>query len=84
MQSKLPMHLARRCRARSKRTKKPCQSPAVRGHNVCRMHGVGGGAPKGNKNALKHGRYTAEYLERLRLFRTVVRIALQMRRELDD
>jgi uncharacterized protein YjcR len=24
------------------------------------MHGAGGGAPEGNKNALKHGRYTAE------------------------
>jgi uncharacterized protein YjcR len=27
---------------------------------VCRMHGAGGGAPKGNKNALRHGLYTAE------------------------
>jgi glucans biosynthesis protein len=24
------------------------------------MHGAGGGAPKGNRNALKHGLYTAE------------------------
>jgi uncharacterized protein YjcR len=24
------------------------------------MHGAGGGAPKGNKNALKHGGFTAE------------------------
>ena len=27
---------------------------------VCRMHGAGGGAPKGNRNALKHGEFTAE------------------------
>jgi uncharacterized protein YjcR len=27
------------------------------------MHGAGGGAPKGNRNALKHGRYTCEALE---------------------
>jgi uncharacterized protein YjcR len=29
------------------------------------MHGgaVGSGAPKGNRNALKHGRYTAELAE---------------------
>ena len=27
---------------------------------MCRMHGAGGGAPKGNKNALRHGLYTAE------------------------
>ena len=24
------------------------------------MHGAGGGAPKGNKNALKHGDFTAK------------------------
>ncbi len=41
----LPMHQALRCRAKSKRTWKPCRSPAVRGHSVCRMHGAGGGAP---------------------------------------
>jgi hypothetical protein len=26
------------------------------------MHGAGGGAPSGNKNALKHGGFTAEGL----------------------
>ena len=26
----------------------------------CRMHGAAGGAPKGNRNALKHGASTAE------------------------
>ena len=26
------------------------------------MHGAGGGAPKGNRNALKHGGFTAEGL----------------------
>jgi hypothetical protein len=44
-----------RCRARSKRSGLQCRSPAVKGHSVCRMHGAGGGAPKGNRNALKHG-----------------------------
>jgi len=34
----------------------------VRGHNVCRMHGAGGGAPKGNKNAVKHGEMAATSL----------------------
>jgi hypothetical protein len=28
----------------------------------CRMHGGKAGAPKGNQNALKHGRYTAKAL----------------------
>jgi len=27
---------------------------------MCRMHGAGGGAPLGNKNALRLGHYTAE------------------------
>ena len=63
-----PMTQARRCRARSKRSGKPCRSPAVRGWSVCRMHGAGGGAPKGNRNAWKHGRYSAEAIaERRRL-----------------
>ena len=29
-----------------------CQAPAVRGHNVCRMHGAAGGAPKGKPKLL--------------------------------
>jgi hypothetical protein len=44
----------------SKRSGKRCQSPAVKGYEVCRMHGAGGGARKGNRNALKHGASTAE------------------------
>jgi uncharacterized protein YjcR len=32
------------------------------GSSVCRMHGAGGGAPRGNRNALKHGDFTAETL----------------------
>lgn len=60
MQKLLPMHQATRCQAKSKRTGKPCQAPAVKGWAVCRMHGAGGGAPKGSRNALKHGHYTAE------------------------
>lgn len=51
-----------RCRAKSKRSGKPCQAPAVKGWAVCRMHGARGGAPKGSRNALKHGHYTAEAL----------------------
>jgi hypothetical protein len=55
----LPMHQAPRCRARTRRDS-PCQSPAMK-TGRCRMHGgPSPGAPKGNKNALKHGRYTAQ------------------------
>ena len=44
------------------------------------MHGgaVGSGAPKGNTNALKHGRYTAEILAEQRLFRELVREAEEL------
>jgi uncharacterized protein YjcR len=56
----LHMHQALRCHATSKRSGLQCRSPAVRGCSVCRMHGAAGGAPKGNKNALKHGECSAE------------------------
>jgi uncharacterized protein YjcR len=56
-----PMQLSLRCGART-RAGAPCQAPAVRGKRRCRMHGgaKGSGAPKGNRNALKHGLYTRE------------------------
>ena len=61
MKSKLPMHLAPRCSATSKRTRQPCQAPAVRGWAVCRFHGAGGGGPEGARNgAYVHGLQTAE------------------------
>jgi hypothetical protein len=68
-----PMHQASRCHAKSKRSGKPCRSPAVRGHSVCRMHGAGGGAPRGNSNALKHGSHSAEAIEMRRIIRELTR-----------
>jgi hypothetical protein len=55
------MHRRLRCGAQT-RTGYPCRSPAVRGKRRCRMHGGAprSGAPIGNKNALRHGHYTAE------------------------
>jgi hypothetical protein len=49
-----------RCGART-RAGRPCRTPPVTGRARCRMHGgaKGSGAPRGNRNALKHGRYTA-------------------------
>jgi hypothetical protein len=38
-------------------------APAVRRSSVCRMHGAAGGAPRGNRNALKYGLYMAEAVE---------------------
>lgn len=56
-----PLLSSLRCHARSKRTGKPCQAPAVTGWKVCRHHGAGGGAPPGKRNGnYRHGRYTRE------------------------
>src|SRR4051794_4073731 len=64
MQSKLPMHLSPRCGARTKSSGEPCRSPAMK-NGRCRMHGgKSPGAPRGNRNAMRHGRYTAEAIAR--------------------
>jgi hypothetical protein len=64
-----PMLASPRCGAKT-RSGAPCRSPAVQGKKRCRMHGgaPGSGAPKGNRNALKHGLYTkAAIAERRRV-----------------
>ena len=72
MQSKLPMHRSPRCGART-RAGSPCRSPAMT-NGRCRLHGgLSPGAPKGNRNALKHGRYTAEALARRREVAALIR-----------
>ena len=54
-----PMHQAPRCGAKT-RSQKPCQSPTMP-NGRCRMHGgPSPGAPKGNQNAFKHGRYSTQ------------------------
>ncbi len=62
-----PMLASPRCGART-RSGQPCRAPAVRGKRVCRMHGgaPGSGAPKGNQNALKHGRFIRKAIARRR------------------
>jgi len=44
------------------------------------MHGgaPGSGAPPGNKNALKHGRYTREAIEERRQLRALLRQSLML------
>ncbi len=83
MQSSSPMHRSPRCGART-RSGSPCRSPAVKGKQRCRMHGgaVGSGAQEGNRNALKHGRYTAEALASRWLVRELVRAARGLVKEL--
>lgn len=42
------------------RARRPCKAPAM-ANGRCRMHGgTATGAPKGNRNAWKHGRYSGE------------------------
>src|SRR5262249_52286110 len=68
-----PMSASRRCGAKT-RSGKACMSPAVSGKSRCRMHGgaAGSGAPRGNKNALKHGRFAGEAFAERRLVRSLL------------
>ena len=69
-----PMLSSLRCGART-RSGKPCRSPAVDGKKRCRMHGgaAGSGAPRGNKNAVKHGLYTREAIAQRRQLAELMR-----------
>jgi hypothetical protein len=42
------------------------------------MHGAGGGAPKGNRNALRHCGYTTEAIETRRMVAALTRQARQL------
>jgi hypothetical protein len=69
-----PMMKSPRCGART-RSAKPCRSPSVAGKARCRMHGGadGSGAPLGNQNALKHGRFTRKAIAERRALRDLIR-----------
>src|SRR5262249_61388565 len=65
-------HAAPRCKAKSKRSGRPCRAPAVRGWKVCRMHGARGGAPEGKRNGnYGHGARSKEIIELRRLFKSL-------------
>ena len=52
----------------------PCKNPPIRRRTRCRMHGgTSPGAPKGNRHAWKHGRYSAEAMAERRRFRSLLR-----------
>jgi uncharacterized protein YjcR len=69
-----PMLASPRCGAKT-RSGKACRSPAVHGKKRCRMHGgaPGSGAPKGNRNALKHGFYSKALIEERNKLRALLR-----------
>ncbi len=74
MKKLYPFQTAPRCSATSKRTRKPCQSPAERGSKVCRFHGARAGAPKGKAHGrYKHGLRTAEFLSEQRSYKEMLR-----------
>jgi hypothetical protein len=68
-----PMLASPRCGAKT-RSGGSCRSPSVHGRKRCRMHGgaPGSGAPRGNRNALKHGRYTRDAFAQLKRIRGLV------------
>lgn len=73
------LNAAPRCRATSKRTRKPCQGPAVAGWRVCRFHGARGGAPRGPANgAYSSGLHTKEAISSRKHVRALLKRSGQM------
>ena len=80
---RLPMHQSRRCLARTRR-QTLCQSPAMK-TGRCRMHGgKSPGAPKGNSNAWKHGRYTGQALTERRELAALLKAMRALAKEVDE
>ncbi|MFQ8433838.1 hypothetical protein [Amaricoccus sp. W119] len=70
---------APRCTARSKRTGKPCQGPAVAGWTVCRFHGAGGGHPAGKDHpSWRHGMRSQKWISERKMLNDMVREARAM------
>ena len=70
---------APRCGAKAKRTGEPCKCPAVRGWRVCRVHGAGGGAPRGSAHGMwKHGIRSRAWIEARRDLNVLIRQAREI------
>lgn len=80
--AKIPAFLnSPRCGAKT-RSGKPCKAPAMK-NGRCRMHGgKSSGAPKGNRNALKHGLYTAEMITCRRLVKKLIGKSLSVNKRI--
>jgi glucans biosynthesis protein len=65
---------AKHCGART-RGGRPCRNHPIRPRQRCRVHGgaPGTGAPRGNRNAVKHGRTTAAALAARRAIMRLIR-----------
>jgi len=79
-----PMLISQRCGAKT-RAGTPCKSPAVQGKKRCRMHGgaPGSGAPRDNKNAVKHGLYTREAIAQRRQLRELMKQSRKLLLEIE-
>jgi len=72
-----------KCQAVAKSTGRRCGNIAMKGKNVCHIHGgKSSGAPKGNMNALKHGCYTAKAIAERRYMREFIKEALRLIKEI--
>lgn len=61
-----------RCGAKT-RAGTPCKAPAMK-NGRCQMHGgKSTGPPKGNQNALKHGFYTKEAINKRRFIKELIK-----------
>mgnify|MGYP003331202489 CR=1 FL=1 len=73
-----PLHdlVPARCLARTRKGTF-CQTFPITWKKRCRMHGgaKGSGAQKGNRNAFKHGKYSAEYLAQRKYRKELLRDA---------
>ena len=78
-----PMLASPRCGAKI-RAGGSCRSPAVRGKRRCRMHGgaPGSGAPKGNRNARRHGLFTKVAIAERKRIQAVLADARKLLQEL--
>jgi len=76
---------AQRCGART-RGGRPCRNHPIRRRQRCRLHGgaPGTGAPRGNGNALKHGRTTAAALAARRAIARLIRASRRTLREMGE
>ena len=78
-----PMRASLRCGVRT-RDGDPCRAPAVRGKTRCRMHGgaPGSGAPRANRNARKHGKFTGEAIAERRRIQALLSEARKLLEEM--
>ena len=63
----------------------PCPRPPVEGRRRCRSHGCAprAGAPRGNRNALKHGCFAAKEIARGRRISEFIRECRETMRQLE-